>query len=475
MATGYQLRGRVMDDSSGSPIAGAELALQSVFALLPGAAKGTALVATRAEDGTFRIQNVPAGTRNLTVKAEGYGSMTRNNILFAGSTNEPQNVDFRLSAGICLRGRVVAPDRTPIAGARVQATSYETAQISRGEGLSNQDGYFEICDLADGTFMVSATARGFSNQRVTRVKPQDPDVQIVMPRQGGVMGTVVSRADGSIVSAFHASVRAVAPASVNYGRAVSASKFNNPEGKFELGGLEAGSYVMQIAAPGFAPTYSDTFIVTQGIVTPDVRVELGQGGTITGRVVDAVSGQPVAGAQIMTLDNGYVENPFTTMLGGLVPRTTTARKVRSDKDGAFRIELITATTYQLQIDHDDYTRKTIKDLVLLEGQTRDLGSIRMPKGATIRGTVYGPSGAPLASARISLTGRMHFPGVVRSDAEGRFVLKNVQAGTWQLSAVRAASESEGNPFGPIIDMKKSEVTISVADGQDVVRNLSIGN
>lgn len=475
MATGFELRGRIMDDASGAPVPGAELVLQSVFALLPGARSDDEMATTSAEDGTYRFLNVPAGTRNLSVNAEGYGSRTRNNLLFAGLPSEPTFQDFRLAPGQCLRGRIVAPDRTPIAGAQIEATSYETAQVSRGQGVSNADGYFEICDLAEGTFMVIARAKNFSDQRLTRVKLSDPDIQIVMARQGGVMGEVVSRSDGSVVTSFFASVRAVAPGSTSYGRAVAASKFENPDGRFELSGLEAGSYVMQVEAPGFAPTYSDSFIVNQGIVTPDVRVELGQGGSISGRLVDAVTGQPIEGALVATLDNGYVENPFTQMLGALVPRTTTDKKARTDSDGSFRLDLITATTYQLQIDHEGYTRKTIKDLIVVEGQTRDLGSIRLPKGATVRGTVYDAAGSPLAHARISLTGRINFPGMVRSDGEGRFILKNVQAGTWQLSAVRSVSESEGNPFGAIIDMKKSEVTITVADGQEIVRNLTIGS
>lgn len=477
MRTGYILQGIIMDDLTGLPIAGADLILQSVFALLPGASSEGELTATTDDQGRYRLLNVSGGTRNLTVTAPGYGSRTRNNLLFSGSPLEPVNQDFRLAEGLCLRGRVVAPDRTPIAEVSIEATSYETAQVSRGSARSDENGYFEICDLAEGTFMVIARVPGFSDQRLTRVQLSDPDLQIVMSRQGGVIGTVVSAADQQPVTDFRAMVRAVAPGSAVYGRTVSQSKFSDPEGRFELGGLEPGSYVVQAESPGFAPTYSETFVVSQGIVTADVRVELGQGGAIAGRVVDQSTGEPLRGAKVSTFDNGYIENPFTQMLGGLVPRTTTDRKVKTDADGNFRIDKLTAATYQIQIDHADYPRVQLKDIQVREGTTTDKATIRLRKGATIRGVVYDAAGSPLADARVSLASnqQIQYPNQIRTDAEGRFVINNVEAGSWTMSAVRPISEAEGNPFGPIIDMKKSEVTIMVSAGQELTQNLTIGN
>ena len=478
MRTGYILRGTVMDDRTGLPIADAQLSLQSVFALLPGANQQGGLDMVTDGEGRYEFRNVPAGTRNLTVSAPGYGSRTRNNLLFAGSTLDPQNQDFRLDQGLCLRGQVVAPDRTPIAGAKVEATSYETAQVSRGSTVTDAKGYFEICDLAEGTFMVITRAAGYSDDRKTRVMLTDPDLQVVMNRQGGVIGTVVSRADGSPVSSFKAMVRAVAPGSTVYGRTVSQGKFEDPGGRFELGGLEAGTYVIQAESEGFAPTYSESFVVSQGIVTADVRVELGQGGAIEGRVVDNRTGEPVKGAMVRTFDNGYVPNPFSQMLGGLVPRTTTDRKVRTDAEGNFRIEQLAVATYQIQVDHGDFPQTILKDIQVTEGNTKNLGSVRLVMGATVRGVVYDAAGAPLADARISVSTNKAgtiYPHQIRSDAEGRFVVHNLEPGPWTISAVRPESEAAGNPFGPIIDMKKSEVQLVVSSGQEVTQNLTIGD
>ena len=63
--------------------------------------------------------------------------------------------------------------------------------------------------------------------------------------------------------------------------------------------------------------------------------ELAVDGGLSGRIVDNRTGEPVAGAKVSTFDNGYVPNPFSEMLGGLVPRTTTDRKVRTDAEGRF--------------------------------------------------------------------------------------------------------------------------------------------
>ena len=126
-------------------------------------------------------------------------------------------------------------------------------------------------------------------------------------------------------------------------------------------GAEAGTYVLQGMARNFAPTFSDSFTVTQGLETPDVVVRMTQGGTITGRVVDAQTREPVAGALIATFDNNYIENPFTTLLGGFIPRMTADVKTRSGEDGTFELPALNPEVYQLQVSHPEFTRNVMLD------------------------------------------------------------------------------------------------------------------
>ena len=444
MKAGYTLTGFVMDNTTGQPVAEAELLLQDVFALLPNADPTRGKRTISANDGSYSFDNVSAGTRNVTVRAKGYGSRTRNNILFNGPITTPVNQDFRLDEGQFLTGRVIGPDRVGIPNASVEVSSYETAQISRGRATTDLDGYFKIAELSEGKFMLVARAQGFTDQRLTNIE-LGTNPEVVMARQGGVMGNITS------------------------------SEFTNSEGAYELGGLEAGSYVMQIEAPGYAPTYSESFVVSQGLVTPDVNVAIGEGGSISGRVVNATTGEPVVGALIETFDNEYVPNPFSDLLGAMVPRTTTSRKTRTDKDGAFSIALVTAGTYQIQIKHGAFPLSAEKGIQVNDDQNADLGTIRLVPGGVIRGMVYGEAGRPLAGAKISLIGDTIYPGSPRSDSEGRYVLTNVQAGNYRLSAVGPGSGQAGNPFGPIIDMKKSEVQVSVFEGREITQNLNLGD
>jgi len=69
------LTGTVIDAQTGQPVAGVRLALD-----------GTTLGATTLEDGTFRIERVPPGTRLLHLEAKGYTGQTEEVVIDAGWT-----------------------------------------------------------------------------------------------------------------------------------------------------------------------------------------------------------------------------------------------------------------------------------------------------------------------------------------------------------------------------------------------------
>jgi protocatechuate 3,4-dioxygenase beta subunit len=324
--------------------------------------------------------------------------------------------------------------------------------------------------------MLTASAAGFSLERMNRVAVDGEPLEIQLAQQGCAQGRVIDAGTKTPLTSFNCAVRLVNPGTTIYGRPMQQADFRNAkDGAFELCGLEPGTYVVQASAPDYAPTYSGTFRIDQGMTVGDVLVEISRGGLVRGRVVDASTGEPISGAEIGTFDNGYVKNPFTDLLGGMMPRNTTQALARTDRDGNFELSMLTPETYQLEISHHGHTTLILKDLKVVDSQDLELGTLEMAHGATVRGVVYGADGAPLPNAEVHARANEGYRVFdARSGPDGRYVITSIPAGSYTVSAARARAGVEADPFGPILDMKKSETGLTVSEGGDHNVDLYLG-
>ena len=326
--------------------------------------------------------------------------------------------------------------------------------------------------------MLVAKAGGYSDDRRQRVEAPDTGVVIQLAEQGRVTGIVVDGATNQPMPRFRVSVRSVSANSATYGRPMKAQLVKDSvDGSYEITGLEEGTYVVQAYHSDYAPTCSDTFQITQGIETPDVVVRLTRGGRIVGVVIDANTREPVVGAEVATFDNNYIDNPFSRMLKGAIPRMTANKKTRTDAEGRFELSGLNPEVYQLQISDADHTTETILDRRVVEGGTDDIGVIALRTGGTVSGTVYDKEGQPMAGAEVSLTGvttalRPSVNHTAVSDANGVFRVSRVPDGTYTMSATGGGPV--GNPFDKILDMKNSEVRVTIVDGVVISQDLYLG-
>lgn len=472
LGKGFVLTGRVLVDATGEPLEGVRLKLATVMSVLPGADQSGTMEARTDDYGVYEFNNVPVGRYNLSLTHKGYGAVTRNNLPFSGdpTQQEPTIQMFRLQPGLTLRGQVVTEDGMPIPGARVAASSFGTAQTSSGSAITTKTGTFEIADLNAAQFMVTANAINYAETRLTQVSVGSNPLEIVLTRQGGVSGTVVSSDSGEPIPDFRASVRMIIPGTGGYGRTVTGNAFKN--GAYQLEGLNAGRYVIEAEAEGLAPSYSLPFEVEFGEITPDVTVAMVTGASIKGRIVGVQSGEPIANVVIRTMDNGFRDNEFTKILGAQLPRSTTERRAKTKADGQFELTALAAGTYQLELRHKDFTTNWIHDISVGENQTIDLADIKLMQGGTVSGVVYDRSGRPVPNARIHINGMVIYPGNPRTDDKGNFQLRNVAAGHWTLSAQRQSGSNL--PFDGLDDIMQSEVIITVNEGEDLIQNLQVG-
>jgi len=474
LQSGFLLRGRVLTDQ-GAPLADAQLVLDSVlFYAAPGRIASPEVQRTKSDEfGNYVFPNVSPGSRYLSCAAQGFGTAIRMNLDFVGAPDKPTEIDFRLQTGMHIAGRVLAPDRSPIVGATIEALNYDGVEASRGAAVSDSTGRFDVPDLKAGSFVLVATAPGFSEERNNRVEAGTTEVELVLSRQGCVQGRVVDGVTSEPLTSFQCAVRMVNLDSPVYGRALAPHDFPSArDGNFEICSIQQGQYVVQVTAPGYAPTFSESFAVTQGMTTPDIVVRMGRGATITGLIVDSKTGDPVVGATIATFDNGYIKNPFMDLLGGMVPRNTADKSARTDREGRFELEGLNPEVYQLQIAHFAHPTLILKDVRVADGDKLDLGRLELQQGASVRGTVYGADGAALAGARVSVRSvddiAHNYEG--RSGPDGRFQIVNCAAGNYEITAMRTTDA----PFEGLIDMKNSAVSAQLQWGGEYTFDLYLG-
>ncbi len=477
MTAGFAVHGYV-HDNVGAVVEGAQLRLVDLLhaQLPPGDPRvDAALVETDAQ-GYYRFDHVAPGMRSLSVSMKGFGSQTANNLNVGGQKPTVPR-DFILQPGLSIAGQVVSPTRQPVAGVRIRAISYDSGMNSTGFATSDGNGNFSMEDMTEGNYSLIADASGWGTARLNRVEGGDTGVLIEMIEQGRVSGRVLTESGNSPVPDFDVQVRVVIPESTVFGRSAGNAQVRGAkDGYFEVAGLDKGTYVVEATAPGFAPAYSESFEVAQSLLTSDIVVKLSAGGTLTGRLVSGKTGEPVAGAVVTSHDNIYVRHALVGVLGGMVPRTTTDRRSVTDENGQFTLPNLWPDVYQINVAHPDYMRLVQKDIRVQNGsQPTDLGTIRLDVGGSVTGTVYDSIGQPVPNSTVNLSGNSQEATAfydVRTGSDGRYLIRNAVPGQYNLHATRQFDQA--NPFGAIIDMNHSKVTVNVSNGTTVNQDLHLG-
>jgi len=464
-------------DSGGNLVTGAELWLDSAFYSGVGESPDR-LIATSDASGHFEFRNVYAVTKQLTCMAEGYGSQTKSPVSVLGTPGEKLTIDFQLAVGQPIAGKVLGSDGMGIKGAEIIAYNTGNNISFRGQCESLEDGSFTLLNLHPGSYILSCTAKGYRQQKHTRVAVGNMAVVIDMLAQACVNGRVVEAASGKPVDAFTVSVRRVAPkqqqgfnlASEETG--LKESFAGAADGSFTLCGLDPGTYALMASSNNSAPTLSDSFTIVAEQRSVSIEVRLSTGGTIKGRIVGP-NGAGIGGAVVQTHDDQFDEDTSAPLFADLVPTNITSRRVVTNGEGYFELRALTPEKYQIRVSHPKFAQGKKRDIQVVEAQPTDVGSIAMMVGGTVKGTVFGQGGVPLQRGFVHLEAEMSdLVYDTRTDSEGRYVFTHVRPGNFTLSATGKATSSN-NAFEGIMDMRSSQVQITVTEGGETPRDLSL--
>jgi protocatechuate 3,4-dioxygenase beta subunit len=317
---GGSLRGRVIDGRA-SPRPQVEI-------LLERSDERRATANARSNDlGEFDIAWLEPGPYRVSVVGDPSSEAVQ---IHAG---EQAQVELEVAThdGV-ITGRVLDSDGAPVSDAFVaaiamteQATAPLAAQRAAALARSNWsaiaeptltdvEGRFTSSGLPPGEYIVHAHRKG-GGTAVADSVALGSDVSLRLSVTGSLAGTV-ALADGTLLEVFDITLTALEQGFVRR------DDFFRTKGAWSFGELPAARLRVQVEAPEGTATVEVS--LGEGEAREQLEIVLQPRVTLTGRIVDLDSGEPLAGMLV-------------TVTGGLAAETSSTRNGLSDAQGRFRV------------------------------------------------------------------------------------------------------------------------------------------
>ena len=295
-------------------------------------------------------------------------------------------------------GTVLDPDGKPTANAFVGCDDRDTVLATS----SDEEGHFRLASNASGCLAVANHPSFIVSDRTELVAGRDNVIRL--SKGGAIDGEVVDER-GTPIAKYTISIESYRGKSVQASPLGLVKAIQDARGAFLWDNLVPGAYVLQASADGRPPTRSDTLDVEAARTTHHVRIVVPRGATLSGRVIDAATRKPLAGATI-----GF-DALTSTGMGG-------SGYARADDNGAYSLPGAPPGPFSIRVAREGYTSRivtglltrgadTIKqDIELKErgdgGPRDEFGGVGAVLAPTAEGVLFGRvfSGAPAASAGV---------------------------------------------------------------------------
>jgi hypothetical protein len=288
------------------------------------------------------------------------------------------------------------------------------------ESRAEADGSFVLAGLQPGAYRLTASAPGYAEGRRQAATGSD-NVEIVLEPAGVIAGSVVDET-GRPVETFTVVAQDSRPEG---GGMISGAQLRETltptDGRFQLDGAAAGTWVVTVEAPDLAPVTVSDVKVSARATTDIGQVRLTRGGTLRGSVVDP-DGRPVPAAQVTARGGG---SEFVSYGDRLVAST--------DIDGAFEIKGIPTGTVKAMASHPNYAKAQVSGIEVDPAKGPAQTRMVMTQGGRIEGWARQRDGSPMLGVQVRLWpaesgALMGPPELVPIQADGSFLIEHVAPG-----------------------------------------------
>jgi len=488
-------------------------------------------------DGNYHIGGLASGQINVTPVAPLYVVPTspmfgQGRVVNLSANEAAEGIDFKLTRGGVITGRVTDADGRPVIEERISFFAVDqNGVVVRGPTIrpsnfqmyqTDDRGVYRIYGLPAGHYKLSVGDEGRGGGRAAGYYPRTyyPDssemakAAIIDVSEGGetknidiklgrraltysVSGRIVDAEGGQPLPGIFFSYGAIQQnQNQSYVSGTSGtSSPTNSQGEFRLEGLAPGRYVVMIGPANFnagnSPPpkyYSDPlpFEVLDSDVT-NLELKAQPGLSISGVVVpDGITDKTLLARISRLMVTGSVENPPTDI------RTFARNSVsRVNPDGSFSIEGLPPGKVTLDVggysgpESAGFNTTRIeyngpvpnRRIELTAGQSISGVKIYVAFGSgVIRGQIKIEGGTLPAEAILYIV--INRPGEPSQsggqvDSRGRFLIKNISPGTYEVVLQVVSLGSLQFPRG---FQRQQRQTITVADGADtdVLFNVNLG-
>ncbi len=337
------------------------------------------------------------------------------------SSKTGPHLEIALYPVLNVTGKVVDPAGRPIAEAEIRAFSSKAPLRAVAQCASGADGTFRLSDLkADDGYRIEVHREGYgpAHREIPAAAHSKRPEEIVFVLRSGraAFGTIRDQAAEPVKAA-----RVVLVPQDDKGRPLPAV-VSDQAGVFRFESIPSGSFALSVKATGFAPLTLPNLVVPTGSDPWDLGTAfLAPGTAIEGRVVQG-DGSAVAGARVGVLSEDS-------------PKGTDSQ-VLTDEDGRFTLaDQITGMPSRLEVTAQGFISVLTPAVV---PPTSEPITITLAPSSQVSGTVFA-GGNPVEDAVVvaavddgsPLLGRRFY---TVSDAEGHFLLQDLEPGKLALSA-----------------------------------------
>ncbi len=395
---GAVVTGQILDPE-GEPAAGARVSLHSGAAVIRSTAVG---------DGAYRLAGIEPGEQ--WVEADGDdGAWGKQRLVVRPGENR---LDLTLDQGARrqeIRGRVLGPQGSPVAGATVLAASASQA-------FTAEDGSFALAVEDNSAYVLQAKKEGLAAGRA-------PEAIRV---EGAAVEGVEIRLDAGVAIAgrllgLDREDLAVAAVEVELAPPFKSRAALDAQGRYRLEDLPPGEWTV-LARVG-ERLVRERVTLAPGALETALDLTFAPAWDVSGWILGP-DGEPVAGAFVRFAAPGN---------GGSM--------AHSRSDGSFRLKLEDGT-YRVWSMREGYSRAVLEEPVVVSGGPQEGVEVRMGEAAVLYGRILGlEPGERADKVWAEAAGGNLRPGEL--DQEGGFRISGLTSGDWKVIAAFGGQQASG--------------------------------